>query len=231
MGEKKPLLIFVLGSPGSGKGTQCQMIAKHFGFGHLSAGDLLVEERKSGSKDGDLIEHCIVEGKIVPAEITIGLIDKAMQKSPLTKFVLDGFPRNEDNLTGWNRLMKSKVNLKFVLFFECPQEVCLDRILERGKTSGRSDDNRKSLEKRFETYRVSTKPIIEHYKKQNLVKKIDGDAFPEEVFARVTELFESEGLSQVQSQSSSEGFNGVSIKVAIIITIVAILLTIFLMNQ
>ncbi|KAJ8039997.1 UMP-CMP kinase [Holothuria leucospilota] len=186
MGVEKPLLIFVMGPSGSGRRTQCQKIAKHFGFGHLSVWDLLVEERKSGSNDGDLIENCIVEGKIVPSEITIGLIDKAMQKSTLQKFVLDGFPRNEDDLTGWNGLMKSKVNLKFILFFECPQEVCLNRILERGKTSSRSDDNRKSLEKRFEMYRVSSRPIIEHYVIQNLVRTIDGDAPPEEVKFRET---------------------------------------------
>ncbi|KAJ8039998.1 UMP-CMP kinase [Holothuria leucospilota] len=195
MGDNKPSLIFVLGSPGSGKGTQCQKIKQHFGFEALSAGDLLVQERQSGSKDGDLIEHCIVEGKIVPSEITVRLIDNAMKKSSSQKFVVDGYPRNEDNLTGWERLMGSKVNLKFVLFFECPQEVCLNRILKRGENSGRSDDNKTSLVKRFETYKVSTKPIIEHYRKQNLVKTIDGDADPEEVFERVKELFEKEGIS------------------------------------
>ena len=72
----KPQVVFVLGGPGAGKGTQCERIVSNFGFVHLSAGDLLREERTSGSKDGELIENYIKEGKIVPVEITINLIKK-----------------------------------------------------------------------------------------------------------------------------------------------------------
>ncbi|ETO36623.1 hypothetical protein RFI_00439 [Reticulomyxa filosa] len=105
--HKKPQVVFVLGGPGAGKGTQCQKIVDEFGIVHLSAGDLLREEKNSGSKDAELINHYIAEGKIVPVEITIGLIKKAMQanmaKGKYT-FVIDGFPRNHDNLNGWNKV-------------------------------------------------------------------------------------------------------------------------------
>ena len=91
---------------------------------HLSAGDLLRQERDSGSKDGDLIESYIRNGKIVPVEITIALLKKAMEKSEKDKFLIDGFPRNEDNLKGWEKEMTGdKCDLKFVLFFECSEEV------------------------------------------------------------------------------------------------------------
>ena len=91
---------------------------------HLSAGDLLREERDSGSKDGDLIESYIRNGQIVPVEITIALIKKAMDRSGARKFLIDGFPRNEDNLDGWEREMtEDKCDVKFVLFFDCPEEV------------------------------------------------------------------------------------------------------------
>lgn len=186
----KPTVIFVLGGPGAGKGTQCEKIVSEFGYVHFSAGDLLRAERASGSKDGDLIESCITEGKIVPVEITISLIEKAMNKSPVKKFIIDGFPRNEDNLTGYNKRMDGKADVKCVLFFDCPEEECIRRIMERGKASGRSDDNPESLKKRFKTYYNDTMPIINHYESKGLVKKIAALRPPDEVFEDVKKAFQ-----------------------------------------
>eukprot|EP00126_Sphaerothecum_destruens_P008558 Sdes_comp20259_c0_seq2m13736 len=148
----KPSVVFVLGGPGAGKGTQCEKIVKNFGYIHLSAGDLLREERKSGSKDGDLIERHIQEGKIVPVAITVQLIKKAMETSRSDKFLIDGFPRNQDNLDGWNKILANHVNFQFVLFFDCPEDLCLQRAMNRGQSSGRSDDNIESFKKRIATY-------------------------------------------------------------------------------
>ena len=136
----KPNVIFVLGGPGAGKGTQCARIVENFGHVHLSAGDLLREERaKPGSEFGDLIEHHITNGTIVPVEITCSLLERAMTKSDKNRFLVDGFPRNQDNLQGWTRQMGDKVNLQCVLFFHCSQEICTARCLSRGAAgSGRS---------------------------------------------------------------------------------------------
>merc|ERR1711915_945438 len=135
----KPNEIFVLGGPGAGKGTQCTKIVEEFGYVHLSAGDLLREERsKPGSEFGELIEGHIKNGTIVPVEITCSLLTRAMKESGKNDFLIDGFPRNEDNLHGWNRAMENKVNLKRVLFFQCSQEICTQRCLSRGAAgSGR----------------------------------------------------------------------------------------------
>jgi UMP-CMP kinase len=95
---------FVLGGPGAGKGTQCALITENYGLCHLSAGDLLREERNSGSKLADMINSYIKEGKIVPAEVTIRLLKQAMEKSGKTKFLIDGFPRNVENLSEWLRV-------------------------------------------------------------------------------------------------------------------------------
>lgn len=189
----KPIVIFVLGGPGAGKGTQCSKIVERFGYIHLSAGDLLREERNSGSENGDLIDSCIREGKIVPVEITISLIEKAMNKSGEKKFLIDGFPRNEDNLQGWNRVMEGKADVKCVLVFECSEDECIRRILERGKSSGRADDNIESLRKRFNTHETQTMPIIEHYEKLGLVKKIQAIKSPSEVFEEVQNVLTSLG--------------------------------------
>eukprot|EP00057_Strongylocentrotus_purpuratus_P004699 XP_003729266.1 PREDICTED: UMP-CMP kinase isoform X3 [Strongylocentrotus purpuratus] len=194
MASNKPEVVFVLGGPGAGKGTQCQKIVEKFGFVHLSAGDLLRAERQSGSKDGELIETYIKNGDIVPVEITLNLLERSMNGNATKKFLIDGFPRNEDNLTGWNNKMEDKVDFKFVLFFDCSQDTCVERILERGKTSGRSDDNVESLKKRFMTYVNSTKPIIDHYDAQGKVQKISAEADPDSVFGVVAKVLQEAGL-------------------------------------
>ncbi len=189
----KPKVIFVLGGPGAGKGTQCAKLVSSYGFKHLSAGDLLREERnKPGSEYGELIEHHITNGTIVPVAITCKLIDRAMQQADTDTFLIDGFPRNKDNLDGWIKDMSDKTELLFVLFFDCPIDTCTDRCLKRGAAgSGRTDDNVESLKKRIVTFNQDTLPIIEYYKKQNLVKTIDASRGAEEVFEDVKKCVES----------------------------------------
>ncbi|XP_023939717.2 UMP-CMP kinase [Bicyclus anynana] len=186
-----PEVVFVLGAPGAGKGTQCTFISKEFGFVHLSAGDLLREERqRPGSEYGEMIEEKIRNGEIVPVEVTCSLLHKAMQKSGKTRFLIDGFPRNKDNLEGWERVMSDKVKLLFVLFFECSRDLCTERCLGRGAAgSGRSDDNLESLQKRFNTYLNATMPIIEHYEQKDLVRRVNAESPPEDVFADVKKHF------------------------------------------
>ncbi|XP_049877064.1 UMP-CMP kinase [Pectinophora gossypiella] len=194
-----PEVVFVLGAPGAGKGTQCTYISKEYGFVHLSAGDLLREERqRPGSEYGEMIEEKIRNGQIVPVEVTCSLLHKAMQKSGKSRFLIDGFPRNKDNLEGWERTMSDKTKLLFVLFFECSQSMCTERCLGRGAAgSGRSDDNLDSLKKRFNTYLNDTMPIIQHYEAQGLVRKIDAEKCPDEVFEKVKEAFDEIGLKTI----------------------------------
>jgi len=118
---KKPEVVFILGGPGAGKGTLCRYIVDRYGYAHLSAGDLLREERaKPGSQYGELIETHIRNGTIVPVEITCSLIDRAMQISdnPHNRFLIDGFPRNKDNLDGWNKV-SSGISETFFMHLIC----------------------------------------------------------------------------------------------------------------
>jgi UMP-CMP kinase len=188
-----PNIVFVLGGPGAGKGTQCANIVEKYGYVHLSAGDLLRAERKNPeSKVGQLIEDYIVQGKIVPVEITCQLLENAInakKEEGKNDFLIDGFPRNQDNLDGWTKQMGEKTNLKFVLFFDCTEEVCQNRLLERGKDSGRSDDNIESIKKRFHTYHDSTMPIIDHFNGLDKVRKIDSTQSKDDVFSEVQKIF------------------------------------------
>lgn len=191
----KPKIVFVLGGPGAGKGTQCSKIVERFQFEHLSAGDLLREERaREGSEVGALIEDYIRNGKIVPVEVTCSLLEAAMTRSGKTKFLIDGFPRNQDNLEGWERQMSAKVDLQFVLFFNCSEDVCVNRCLTRGQSSGRSDDNLESLKKRIQTYNDHSLPIIKHFEALGKVKQIDASPTADTVFTKVEEVFNANGF-------------------------------------
>ena len=142
---------------------------------HLSAGDLLRAARDSGSSDAKLINEHIKGGKIVPIAITCKLIKVAMEEAGWEKkrFLIDGFPRSQDNLQGWNKAMVGKVNTTHVLYFECDEDTLTKRILKRAETSGRVDDNIETLKKRFTTFTNEQLPIIDQFSKQGLVRRID----------------------------------------------------------
>lgn len=194
--DKDVSVIFVLGGPGSGKGTQCSKLVKEKGFVHLSAGDLLrAEQVREGSLDGALIAKCIKEGTIVPQEVTVRLLRNAVSDNVAKgkhRFLVDGFPRKMDQaLTFEDEIVKSA----FTLFFECPEQVMLDRLLERGKTSGRADDNIESIKKRFRTFIDTSMPVVEYFEKQGKVVKLRCDEPVDVVGKRVQEAFAKRGIN------------------------------------
>lgn len=190
-------VVFVLGPPGSGKGTQCKRIKAKYGFVHLSAGDLLRAERqRPDSKTGELIESHIRDGTIVPVEVTCKLIENAMlQCGDAPGFLVDGFPRNQDNLDGWQNEMSEKTRVHFVLYLQAPIDVCTKRCLQR--ECGRSDDNRETMEKRIVTYNNQTMPIIHHYTAKNLVREVDASDDELTVFNHVCEVFANAGFEEL----------------------------------
>ncbi|KAF2405549.1 uridylate kinase [Trichodelitschia bisporula] len=180
-------IIFVLGGPGSGKGTQCAKIVEDYGFKHLSAGDLLREEQdRPGSQFGDMIRDYIREGNIVPMEVTIQLLENsitaAKEKEGKTQFLIDGFPRKMDQALKFEEVVCPS---KFTLFFDCPEEVMEERLLDRGKTSGRSDDNIESIKKRFKTFVETSMPVVEMFEKQGRVVKLSATPPPDKVYEQV----------------------------------------------
>ncbi|TCD62609.1 UMP-CMP kinase [Steccherinum ochraceum] len=187
----KITVLFVLGGPGAGKGTQCANLVKDFGFCHLSAGDLLrAEQNRPGSTYGDMIRTYIKEGQIVPMEVTIKLLENAMKDTLAEgregegwadgrgRFLIDGFPRKMDQAIMFDEQVCQSST---VLFFTTTEDEMLKRLIERGKTSGREDDNEESIRKRFRVYKEQTMPVIEHYNKLGKVAEIDSSATIEEV--------------------------------------------------
>lgn len=184
--SKELKVVFVLGGPGSGKGTQCAKIVETFGFVHLSAGDLLRAEINSGNENGTMIQNMIKEGKIVPAEVTVKLLEKAMKESDNDKFLIDGFPRNLDNRLCFETV--TGIEPQFILFFDCPEEEMERRLL--GRNQGRVDDNIETIRKRFKVFVDSSVPVVEYYEKCDKVHKIDATRTVDEVFASIKPLFE-----------------------------------------
>jgi len=162
--RQKRRVVFILGGPGSGKGTQCARLVQRFGYTHLSAGDLLRGEQQRDSPQALLIKNYIKEGKIVPVEITCGLLLKAMTELEETQaervFLVDGFPRTFENWEGWQRVVGADVALAFVLLLECGEDVMRERLLARGRTSGRADDNQEAIQKRLRVLRHQTIPLV-----------------------------------------------------------------------
>jgi len=186
--KKKVNVIFVLGPPGSGKGTQCEKIVQQFGYKHLSAGELLrTEQNAKNSQFGELIHKHMVNGTIVPVAITCSLLLRAMNDSKCENFLIDGFPRNQDNLDGWIKEVDPElVKIQSVLFFECSPNNCLIRCIKRGENgSGRSDDDEEVLKKRFITYKNSTLPIVEYYRKLGLLIEIDANKTVDDMYTQL----------------------------------------------
>uniref|UniRef100_A0A8C7I749 Cytidine/uridine monophosphate kinase 1 n=1 Tax=Oncorhynchus kisutch TaxID=8019 RepID=A0A8C7I749_ONCKI len=175
---KKAQVVFVLGGPGSGKGTQCVRIVESYGYTHLSF--------------GQLIDNHIKDGKIVPFEITIKLLKKAMEETrkldeKKIHFLIDGFPRNEENLHGWTTIMDGEADVKFVLFFDCSNEVIVGHW-GQGSPRGKGGANKEGIQ----TYLQSTRPVISLYEKQGKVRTVDASYSVDKVFANVKTILDKE---------------------------------------
>jgi len=195
-GADSALVIFVLGGPGAGKGTQCANLVRDYGFKHLSAGDLLREEQdRPGSEFGEMIKTYIREGQIVPMEVTIQLLENAMtstiSENGNRKFLIDGFPRKMDQAVKFEETVGKS---RFTLFFDCPEEVMQKRLLKRGETSGRSDDNLESIKKRFKTFVDTSMPVVNNFEKEGRVVKVMATTGPDEVYEQVRKAFGERGI-------------------------------------
>eukprot|EP00913_Durusdinium_trenchii_P015843 g14889.t1 len=149
------------------------------------------ERSREGSEYGELINRYIKDGKLVPVEITIKLLKQAMMKHGWEggRYLVDGFPRSFDNLRGWEEVIGNTVRVKFVLFFDLSEETMQARLMERGKTSGRADDNLESIKKRFVTFQQESMPVVEKFHLKGLVRRINAEQSAEQVWRDVQRNF------------------------------------------
>ena len=186
MSEDKYKVIFIVGPPGVGKNTQCDKLVEKYKFIHFGAGDLLRAESKKDTEDGKLINSLISQGKIVPVKITCSLLKKAMDDAGKKNiFLIDGYPRNQDNIDGWNEVFGENYKLITSIILGCDEELLEKRLLQRAQHSGRSDDKVDVIKKRFKVYVEQSQPIEAKLKLMGPYIEVKADGTIDEVFQKI----------------------------------------------
>merc|ERR1712177_129131 len=175
-------IVWVLGGPGCGKGTQCDKIVAKYGFTHLSSGDLLREEVASGSERGKNLTAIMESGQLVPLATVLDLLAEAMiaKLSGSKGYLIDGYPRE---VAQGQEFEKEILPCSQILYFDVSDETMTARLLNRGKTSGRADDNEETIKKRLDTFHKHSKPVVEAYASK--CKTIPAERDPKDIFADV----------------------------------------------
>lgn len=172
--------LWVVGGPGSGKGTQCERIVKKYGFLHLSSGDLLREEVASGTPRGSQLQELMSQGLFVPSDVVLALIKERINKGKeenVPGFLIDGYPRELGQGLDFEKEIGA---VDLVIFFDVENETLTKRLLGRAASSGRADDNEVTIKKRIEVFNDKNGPIIDYYKEK--VVKINAEGAVEEIF-------------------------------------------------
>lgn len=180
--------LILFGPPGSGKGTQSDSLVEKYGVIHLSTGNLLREEISQKTPLGIEAKGFMDNGQLVPDEVVIGMVDSYFDKHKDAKgFLFDGFPRTVAQAEALDKLLDlKKTEIAAVLALEVSEEELVKRLLNRGKTSGRSDDtNEEVIRKRFAVYSNETKPVAQHYKKAHKFHPIKGEGTVDEIFKSI----------------------------------------------
>jgi adenylate kinase len=188
------LNLILFGAPGAGKGTQANFLTKAYNLVHLSTGDLLRSQIESKTELGIEAKTYIDKGFLVPDSIVIAMIHSKLSKIRTTKgFIFDGFPRTVEQAKSLdNLLVKHGKSISGMLCLEVDKDELINRLLIRGVTSGRSDDQGvEVIKNRIEVYIEKTMPLINYYKEQNKYHRIDGMGSIEDITLRLQQAIES----------------------------------------
>ena len=180
--------LILFGPPGSGKGTQSEKLMAQYGLKHLSTGDLLRHEISHQTALGREAQNFMDKGQLVPDEVVIGMISSALDENPrATGFLFDGFPRTPAQAQALDRLLElKKAPIKVMLALDVSEEELIKRLLKRGETSGRSDDNNENvIRARIVEYRNKTAVVADYYKKFDKVVMIKGEGTIDDIFNRL----------------------------------------------
>ena len=185
--------IVIFGPPGAGKGTQSKFIAEKFNMYQLSTGDILRKEMSKNTEIGKKISSVINTGSLVSDQIVSDMIEKIISNNDYhNKIIFDGYPRNliqAKNLE--NLLKKYEQKISIVLKLSVSLETVKKRISERKSLEKRTDDDKDIAIKRYKTYENSTEPVIEYYKKSNLLKVIDGENSIDQINKEISDIISS----------------------------------------
>ena len=187
------LNIVIFGPPGSGKGTQSENLIKKYNLAHISTGDLLRKEINTNTQLGALAKSHMDKGELVPDGLIIDMIDSYLDRmGNVNGVIFDGFPRTVAQAQALKELLASyKTSVAVCLNLEAPNDEHMTRLIERGKTSGRSDDNEETIKARLDVYDKQTKPVLDFYKKEGVAVNIKGVGSIDAIFADIADAVDS----------------------------------------
>ena len=188
------LNIALFGPPGAGKGTQSEFLTEKYNLFYISTGDLLRKEMAGKTRLGLEAQSIIASGGLVPDEIIVQIIEKTITENPGSNgFLFDGFPRTYIQAYILEGLMiKLHTSLNCLISLNVPEEESVKRLLLRGKTSGRSDDNEQVIRNRLKEYNDKTLPVLQFYKDRGIYVEVDGTTGIENVHKKITEIIKQE---------------------------------------
>ncbi|QSE97553.1 adenylate kinase [Fulvivirga lutea] len=182
------LNIVLFGPPGAGKGTQSEKLIKKYNLNHISTGDLFRKHLSEGTELGKKAQKFMDDGFLVPDEVVIGMVDEKINSEENSSgFIFDGFPRTVKQAEALDKLLNSKgTPISGMIALEVPFEELKKRLLERGKISGRADDqSEEKINNRIKVYLDETLPVAEYYKKQNKFSGVNGVGSIDEIFDKI----------------------------------------------
>jgi len=185
-----PNVVFVLGGPGAGKGTMCELAESQLGWVHLSTGELIRADLAAQGDAAAEAQASLAAGQLSSSDYVVTLLKNAMENITRTtgkqNFLLDGFPRSLDNMEAWYGTFGKRTELPKMLYFECPYDVLEKRILARAKYTGRNDDNVESLKLRFDTFKAETLPTVDVFRATGKCIDIDTSLDRQAVYKTVS---------------------------------------------
>lgn len=188
------LNVVLFGPPGAGKGTQSEYIIKKYNLIHLSTGDIFRANIKGKTELGTLAKSYIDKGQLVPDEVTIKMLESevAIHTSP-KGFIFDGFPRTKAQASALDQFLETKqTSITCMIALEVPEEELKKRLLNRAKTSGRSDDADPAvIQNRIDTYNAETAPVKSYYEKQDKFYSIEGVGSIDEIFEKISKILDT----------------------------------------
>ena len=186
--------IVIFGAPGSGKGTQSDKIIAEFGVAHISTGDVLRAEIKAGSELGQTAAKYINDGNLVPDSLIIDILAQTLDNlgKDVAGVIFDGFPRTIAQAEALDEMLSDRgEKVSTVIGLEVEDAELIQRIIARGKTSGRADDNEETAKKRLDTYYAQTLPLKDFYMAQGKYAKINGMGDIDDIYAEISKAIKA----------------------------------------
>lgn len=186
--------IVIFGAPGSGKGTQSDLLIKKYGFGHISTGDVLRNEIKNGTELGKTAKGYIDNGQLIPDELMVSILASVYDGfgADHAGVIFDGFPRTIAQAEALKAMLAERGHaVAAMIELDVPEAELMKRLIKRGQESGRSDDNEETIKKRLYVYHNQTSPLIDWYEKEGIHNHIDGLGELDRIFKDICEVVDN----------------------------------------